>query len=95
MYMAQINFHTTPEFEADLAKLMKDRNLRSKFESIRLAVHEAAGSLAVPKPRDWSKLVGFIDRLPGGRQSSKTGAELEAEIDEEMEAAPNRRPTSR
>jgi hypothetical protein len=40
----------------------------------------------VPKRRDWSALIGLVDRLPGGRMTNKTSEELLAEIDEEMEA---------
>ena len=86
--MAQINLHVTPEFEADLAKLMKDRNLRSKSEAIRLAVHEAA-RVAAPKPGDpidWDGLKKFIAQIPKENATNKTSAELEAEIDDEMEA---------
>jgi hypothetical protein len=86
--MAQINLHTTPEFEADLAALMKARGIKSKSEAIRLAVHEAAGAAAPPAPPkkiDLSPLIGLIDRLPGERKTDKTAAELEAEIDAEMD----------
>ncbi len=93
MYMTQINLHVTPEFEADLARLMKDRGLRSKSEAIRLAVREAVQPVR-PKKHDLSILAGFIDRLPGGRQSGKTAKELEAEIDDEMEAVLNRQPSN-
>ena len=43
--MAQINFHTTPDFENDLAQLMKALKLRSKSEAIRVAVREMAAVL--------------------------------------------------
>ncbi len=82
--MSQINLHTTPQFEDDLAIFMKARGLRTKSEAIRLAVHEAAVQ-AIPE-RDIAALRGFVHRLPGGWQSDKTGAELEAEIDAEMDA---------
>jgi hypothetical protein len=85
--MAQINLHTTPEFEAELAALMKGRGIKTKSEAIRLAVHEAAAPYAAPPKRDLSALIGMIGRLPGPRLTDKTGAELEAEIDDEMEAA--------
>ena len=84
--MAQINLHTTAEFEADLAALMKARRRRSKSEAIRLAVHEAAASHAHPPRRDLSALLGLVDRLPGGRKTKRSGQELLAEIDAEMEA---------
>jgi hypothetical protein len=41
----QINFHTTPQFDADLAALTQALKLRSKSEAIRLAVHEFAAAL--------------------------------------------------
>lgn len=87
--MSQINLHTTPEFEADLAALMKARGIKSKSEAIRVAVREAAATApappAKPKKIDLSPLIGLIDRLPGKRKTDKTSAELEAEIDAEMD----------
>lgn len=83
--MAQINLHTTPEFEADLAALMKARRIGSKSEAIRIAVHEVAERHAPPRKRDLEALRGLIDRLPGERLTDKTAAELEAEIDAEMD----------
>ncbi len=88
MYMSQINLHVSPQFAADLEALMKARGLKSKSEAIRVAVHELAAR-AEPRPIDLSPLMGIVDRLAGGRQSTKSGAELEAEIDDEMEAALN------
>jgi hypothetical protein len=43
--MAQINFHTTPEFDADLAVMKSALRLKSKSQAIRLAVHEFAMAL--------------------------------------------------
>lgn len=40
MYMSQMNLHVKPEFERDLAKLMRLRGIRTKSEAIRLAVRE-------------------------------------------------------
>lgn len=40
--VAQVNLHTTPAFEAALAKLMELRGLRTRSEAIRVAVEEAA-----------------------------------------------------
>lgn len=85
--MAQINLHTTPEFEAELAALMKGRGIKTKSEAIRLAVHEAAAPYAAPSKHHLGDLRGMLHRLPGRRLTDKTGAELEAEIDDEMEAA--------
>jgi len=83
--MAPINLHTTPEFEAALAAMMKGRGIKTKSEAIRLAVREAAAYAAPPK-RDLSALCDMLDRLPGPHLTDKTGEELQAEIDEEMEA---------
>ena len=83
--MAQVNLHTTPEFDEALSALMKGRGLKSKSEAIRLAVREAAAAYQPAPKRDLSGLIGLIDRLPGGRMTNKTSAELLAEIDEEME----------
>jgi Arc/MetJ-type ribon-helix-helix transcriptional regulator len=85
-HMAQVNLHTTPEFEEDLAALIKGRGLRSKSEAIRLAVREAAAAYKPVPKHDLSALIGFVDRLPGGRQDSRSSEELLAEIDDEMEA---------
>ncbi len=38
--MAQMNLHLTPEFERDLARLMKLRGIRTKSEAVRVAVRE-------------------------------------------------------
>jgi len=85
--MAQINLHTTPEFEADLAALMKARGIKTKSEAIRILVREAAAKCKPParKP-DLRPLIGLIDRLPGGRMSAKTSEEILKEIDDDMEA---------
>jgi len=40
--MAQINFHTTPKFDADLAMMMSALRLKSKSQAIRLAVQDVA-----------------------------------------------------
>jgi Arc/MetJ-type ribon-helix-helix transcriptional regulator len=84
--MAQVNLHTTPEFEADLDTLMKGRGLRSKSEAIRLAVHEAAEPFRAERGHDLSALIGLADRFPEARKDPRSSAELLAEIDEEMEA---------
>lgn len=83
--MAQVNLHTTPEFDEALAALMKARKIKSKSEAIRLAVKEAAAPYRPGRKHDLSGLIGLIDRLPGGRQTTKTSAELLAEIDDEMD----------
>ena len=38
--MAQLNINITPEFEKDLNKLMKSKQLKTKAETIRIAVKE-------------------------------------------------------
>lgn len=40
MYMSQLNLHVKPQFERDLARLMRLRGIRTKSEAIRLAVRE-------------------------------------------------------
>ena len=42
MYMSQLNLHVKPEFERDLARLMRLRGISTKSEAIRLAVRETA-----------------------------------------------------
>ena len=84
--MAQINLNVTPEFEADLARLMKDRGLASKSAAIRLAVHEAAAR-RTSRRRALAELKGYANRLPGPVLDPRSGEELLDEIDREMEAA--------
>lgn len=87
--MAQINLHVTPDFEEALEALMRGRALRSKSEAIRHAVQEAAAPyLAVP-PRDFSLLQGLLlrRRAKKGEATGRPIAELEREIDEEMDRA--------
>ncbi len=45
MNVPQINFHTTPGFDADLAAMRQALKLRSKSEAIRFAVREYAAAL--------------------------------------------------
>jgi hypothetical protein len=59
--MAQLNLHTTPEFESQLAMLMRLRSIPSKSEAIRVAVAEQAKAAQMSQPRrDFSALVGLI-----------------------------------
>ena len=83
--MAQINFHTTPEFEKALAALMKARGLKTRSEAIRLAVQEAAEPYVSERARDVDAAWGAITHLPNARTSA-TSEELLREIDDEMEA---------
>ena len=87
--MAQINLHVTPEFEQALDALMQGKKLTSKSEAIRYAVREtAAPYLAAPR-RDFSVLEGLIERNAAKRDKKirRPVAELEQELDEEMERA--------
>lgn len=87
--MTQINLHVTPDFEEALEALMRGRALRSKSEAIRHAVQEAAAPyLAVP-PRDFSLLQGLLLRrcAKKGEATGRPIAELEREIDDEMDRA--------
>lgn len=85
--MPQINFHVTPEFEEALDALLKAKHLPSKSEAIRYAVQEAAAPyLAVPK-RDFSLLEGLLERHQAGGAKRRPVAELEQELDAEMEQA--------
>jgi hypothetical protein len=59
--MAQLNLHTTPEFESHLAVLMRLRAIPSKSEAIRMAVAEQAKAAQMShRRRDFSALVGLI-----------------------------------
>lgn len=42
MYMSQLNLHVKPDFDRDLASLMRLRGIATKSEAIRIAVREAA-----------------------------------------------------
>ncbi|WP_187272307.1 ribbon-helix-helix domain-containing protein [Zeimonas arvi] len=85
--MPQINLHVTPDFEAALDALVKGKHLPSKSEAIRYAVQEAAAPyLAVPR-RDFSLLEGLLDRHRESGAKHRPVAELERELDTEMEQA--------
>ncbi len=59
--MAQLNLHTTPEFESQLAVLMRLRSISSKSEAIRVAVAEQAKAAQMSHLRsDFSALVGLF-----------------------------------
>lgn len=83
--MAQLNLNTTPEFDRELEALMKKRGIKTKAEAIRLAVHEVSGAKNPPPKRDFSGLIGLVDRVPGPLLTDKSGEELLAEIDREMD----------
>ncbi|MBN9462527.1 MAG: hypothetical protein J0H00_15060 [Burkholderiales bacterium] len=86
--MPQINLHATPEFEHALEALMRGRKLTSKSEAIRCAVQEAAAPYLAAPRRDFSLLQGLIGRRSGAAAKRRAPmAELEREIDEEMERA--------
>lgn len=85
--MPQINLHVTPDFEEALDALVKGKHLPSKSEAIRYAVQEAAAPyLAVPR-RDFSLLEGLLDRHRESGAKHRPVAELERELDTEMEQA--------
>ncbi|MEO5656301.1 MAG: ribbon-helix-helix domain-containing protein, partial [Nitrospiria bacterium] len=73
--MPQINIHVNDEFEAALKALMKARGLKSKSETIRVAVREAA-TRSSPTTHDWGALLGLIDRVPGPKRTRKTSTKL-------------------
>jgi len=58
MATKQMNLNVTPEFEADLERLMKARGSESKSELVRQVIHEAAQATA--KRRDWESLAGVF-----------------------------------
>ena len=96
--MVQINLHVTAEFEEALEALMRGRRLRSKSEAIRYAVQEAAAPYRAAPARDFSALQGLLRRHAPAKKRARQRpvAELEQEIDDEMERAlAARRNTSR
>lgn len=59
--MAQLNLNLTPEFERDLAALMKERGIGTKSEAIRTAVRESLLRAAKPSDRpNFQSLVGSL-----------------------------------
>jgi hypothetical protein len=62
--MRQLNVNVTPELEADLRKLMKQRNLTRKSDAIRLAVHEAAAKGDASRDYDYRMWLGQGLRAP-------------------------------
>ena len=69
--MPQINLHTTPEFEQQLALLMRLKALPSKSEAIRLAVAAQAKAAQQEGLRhDFMALVGIIKPRQKGRFDS-------------------------
>jgi len=66
--MPQINLHTTPEFEQQLALLMRLKALPSKSEAIRLAVAAQARAAQLEGLRhDFAALVGMVKPRQEGR----------------------------
>ena len=84
--MAQINFHTTPEFEKALAALMKARGLKTRSEAIRVAVQEAAEPYVAGPKRDIDAVRGLLKGYLGGRAPTLDSRALQEEIDREMDA---------
>ncbi len=59
--MAQINLHTTPEFEQQLGLLMRLKAIPSKSEAIRMAVAaQAKAAQDSHLRRDFSALIGLV-----------------------------------
>lgn len=83
--MAQLNLHVTPEFEEALEAFRQGRQLASKSEAIRLAVREAAAPYLAGPQRDFSLLEGLLDAHPLADAAPKAAADLERELDIEME----------
>lgn len=83
--MAQLNLHVTPEFEEALEAFRQGRQLASKSEAIRLAVREAAAPYLAGPQRDFSLLEGLLDAHRPTRAAPNAAADLERELDVEME----------
>jgi hypothetical protein len=67
LLMPQINLNTTPEFEQQLATLMRLKSLATKSDAIRLAVAaQARAAEAESLRRDFSQLIGIA-------KSTRTG----------------------
>ncbi len=62
--MAQINLNVTPEFERNLRKLMKARNISNKTQAIRLLFAEAVEALKKSRPKvDYLTWLGMAKGL--------------------------------
>jgi hypothetical protein len=62
--VSQMNMNVTPEFEKNLAHLMKLRGFKTKSEAIRVAVEEAFQA-AIRKPTfDFQGLLGLANVEP-------------------------------
>ncbi|MGQ0801582.1 MAG: hypothetical protein ACT4NL_15900 [Pseudomarimonas sp.] len=69
--MAQINLNTTPEFEQQLATLMRLQSLPSKSEAIRMAVAaQAQAAERASLRRDFKQLIGIVTAERQGRFDS-------------------------
>ena len=66
--MAQINLHTTPEFEQQLGLLMRLKSIPTKSEAIRMAVAAQAKAAQISQQRrDFSALIGMLKSEQPGR----------------------------
>lgn len=66
--MAQINFHTTPEFERQLSVLMRLKAIPTKSEAIRIAVAaQAKAAQATLLRTDFSALIGLVAQSQNAR----------------------------
>lgn len=66
--MAQINLHTTPEFEQQLGLLMRLKDIPSKSEAIRMAVAaQAKAAQLSQRRRDFSALIGLVEAAQPAR----------------------------
>lgn len=66
--MAQINLHTTPEFEQQLGELMRLKSISTKSEAIRMAVAAQAKAAQMSQQRrDFSALIGLFAPEQTGR----------------------------
>jgi hypothetical protein len=66
--MRQLNLNVTPEFEQDLRRFMRQRNLARKTDAIRLALHEAAARQAADRDCDYRSWLGLGLRAPVRRK---------------------------
>jgi len=68
--MAQLNIHVRPDFEEDLARLMRLRKIPTKSQAIRLAVHEGVERAAQARsgPTDFRRWSGWALRAKVNQQ---------------------------
>ncbi len=62
--MRQLNLNVTPDFERDLRRFMRQRNIARKSEAIRMALREVVDRAAGAKEYDFRAWLGMGLKAP-------------------------------